>query len=61
MLSPMEKTRDASSYTRARTIEDPPVVSRILAHVGLPTTVSEASPARSPPTANDSLAFDFPG
>ena len=43
------------------TIEDPPVVQRILAHVGLPTTVPEASPARPPPAAGDTLAFDFPG
>jgi hypothetical protein len=43
------------------TIEDPPVVQRILAHVGLPTTVPESSPARPPPAAGDTLAFDFPG
>ena len=44
------------------TIEDPPVVQRILAHVGLPTTLPEASPARPPPAAaGDTLAFDFPG
>jgi hypothetical protein len=43
------------------TIEDPPVVQRILAHVGLPTTVPEARPARPPPAADDTLAFDFPG
>jgi len=43
------------------TIEDPPVVQRILAHVGLPTTLPEARPARPPPTAGDTLAFDFPG
>jgi hypothetical protein len=43
------------------TSEDPPVVQRILAHVGLPTTVPEASPARPPPGPGDPLAFDFPG
>jgi len=43
------------------TIEDPPVVQRILAHVGLPTTVPEASPARPPPAADGTIAFDFPG
>jgi hypothetical protein len=43
------------------TIEDPPVVQRILAHVGLPTTLPEACPARPPPAADDTLAFDFPG
>jgi len=43
------------------TIEDPPVVQRILAHVGLPTALPEASPARPPPAAGDTLAFDFPG
>ena len=43
------------------TIEDPPVVQRILAHVGLPTTLPEARPARPPPATGDTLAFDFVG
>jgi hypothetical protein len=41
------------------TIENPPVVQRVLAHVGLPTALPQASPARPPP-APDTLAFDFP-
>ena len=51
----------AAGYASSRTIEDPPVVQRILAHVGLPTTLPEAYPARPPPAAGDTLAFDFPG
>jgi len=43
------------------TIEDPPVVQRILAQVGLPTTVTDARPAGPPPAGGDTLAFDFPG
>jgi hypothetical protein len=35
-------------------IDDPPVVERILSHLGLPTARLEISPARSPP----SLDFD---
>jgi predicted nucleic acid-binding protein len=42
------------------TIEDPPVVQRILRHLGLPTAIPEPAPARPPPTA-PALAFDFPG
>jgi hypothetical protein len=40
------------------TIEDPPVVQRILRHLGLPTETPMAAPARPPPGAD--LAFDFP-
>jgi hypothetical protein len=31
------------------TIEDPPVVQRILRHLGLPTATPGLAPARSPP------------
>jgi hypothetical protein len=41
------------------TIEDPPVVDRILRHLGLPTAIPEPAPARSPPTGPE-LSFDFP-
>jgi hypothetical protein len=41
------------------TIEDPPVVQKILAHLGLPTALPEPYPAR--PSPGDTLAFDFPG
>jgi len=43
------------------TIEDPPVVQKILTHLGLPTTVPGASPARPPPATDGTIAFDFPG
>jgi len=42
------------------TIEDPPVVQRILRHLGLPTAIPDPAPARPPPTA-PAFAFDFPG
>jgi hypothetical protein len=35
------------------TIEDPPIVRRILGHLGLPTDVPKPCPARSPPAARD--------
>jgi len=39
------------------TIEDPPVVTKILAHLGLPTERPALIPARSPPQQDE---FDFP-
>ena len=42
------------------TIEDPPVVQRILRHLGLPTAIPQPAPARPPPTV-PALAFHFPG
>ena len=42
------------------TIEDPPVVRRILCHLGLPTAIPQPAPARPPPTER-ARAFDFPG
>lgn len=41
------------------TIEDPPVVERILRHLGLPTAMPAPAPARPPPREPE-LAFDFP-
>ena len=42
------------------TIEDPPVVERILRHLGLPTAMPEpAAPARPPPR-DPEFSFDFP-
>jgi hypothetical protein len=41
------------------TIEDPPIVQRILRPLGLPTATLELAPARPPPGADD-LQFDFP-
>jgi hypothetical protein len=41
------------------TIEDPPVVQRILRHLGLPTDTPVPDPARSPPAAEADLTFDF--
>jgi hypothetical protein len=41
------------------TIEDPPVVQRILRHLGLPTETPVPAPARPPP-AGDDLPFEFP-
>jgi hypothetical protein len=38
------------------TIEDPPVVAKILGHLGLPTAGPVLTPARPPP---DSDGFDF--
>jgi hypothetical protein len=38
------------------TIEDPPVVTKILADLGLPTTGSVLTPARPPPQPD---GFDF--
>ncbi|MCC6766556.1 MAG: hypothetical protein IT293_18005, partial [Deltaproteobacteria bacterium] len=38
------------------TIEDPPVVQRILRHLGLPTDTPGPAPARPPPGAEDELA-----
>jgi len=43
------------------TIEDPPVVQRILRHLGLPTDTPGPAPARPPPGGDTDLAFDFPG
>jgi Putative transposase/Transposase zinc-binding domain len=42
------------------TIEDPPVVQRILRHLGLPTDTPALAPARSPPSGGGNLIFDFP-
>ena len=39
------------------TIEDPPVVAKILAHLGFPTALPAAVPARPPPQPGE---FDFP-
>jgi hypothetical protein len=39
------------------TIEDPPLVTKILAHLGLPTARPALRPARPPPQAD---GFDFP-
>jgi len=39
------------------TIEDPPVVTKILARLGLPTERPALIPARSPPPRDE---FDFP-
>ena len=39
------------------TIEDPPIVTKILTHLGLPTELTAVTPARSPPQQDD---FDFP-
>jgi len=39
------------------TIEDPPIVTKILTHLGLPTELPAVTPARSPPQHN---GFDFP-
>jgi len=41
------------------TIEDPPVVERILRHLGLPTAMPQPAPARPPPTESE-FSFDFP-
>jgi len=38
------------------TIEDPPIVAKILAHLGLPTELPAFIPARSPPPPDE---FDF--
>jgi len=38
------------------TIEDPPIVTKILAHLGLPTALPALIPARSPPQPD---GFDF--
>jgi len=42
------------------TIEDPPVVQRILRHLGLPTDTPVLAPARPPPATSADLSFDFP-
>ncbi len=42
------------------TIEDPPVVDRILRHLGLPTALPRLAPARSPPQTAAALSFEFP-
>lgn len=42
------------------TIEDPPVVQRILRHLGLPTDTPVPAPARPPPAVGGDLAFAFP-
>jgi hypothetical protein len=39
------------------TIEDPPTVTKILAHLGLPTEGPALTPARPPPQPD---GFDFP-
>jgi len=41
------------------TIDDPPVVARILRHLGLPTETPGPAPARPPPREPE-LSFDFP-
>jgi hypothetical protein len=42
------------------TIEDPPVVQRILRHLGLPTDAPAVAPARPPPDSDAAPTFDFP-
>jgi len=42
------------------TIEDPPVVQRILRNLGLPTETPIPAPARPPPGADRQPTFDFP-
>jgi hypothetical protein len=39
------------------TIEDPPIVTKILTHLGLPTELPAVTPARPPPQQDE---FDFP-
>jgi hypothetical protein len=39
-------------------IDDPDVIRRILAHLGLPTAIAPPLPARSPPEVSE-LAFDW--
>ena len=52
-------------------IEDPAVIARVLRHLGLPTDIPEAQPARAPPlhlvvdapptdVAGDEILFDEP-
>jgi hypothetical protein len=52
-------------------IEDPAVIVRVLGHLGLPTDIPEAQPARAPPlhlvgdappteVAGDQIRFDEP-
>ncbi len=41
------------------TIDDPPVVARILRHLGLPTETPAPAPARPPPRERE-LSFNFP-
>ena len=41
------------------TIEDPRVIRRILAHLGLPTQGSDPSPSRPPPGATGDLFADL--
>jgi hypothetical protein len=42
------------------TIEDPQVIRKILAHLGLPTEVPFLSPPRSPPARAADLFADMP-
>lgn len=42
------------------TIESPEAIRRILTHLGLPTTVPRALPARAPPGATDDLFQEVP-
>ncbi|MBI3768002.1 MAG: ATP-dependent helicase HrpA [Deltaproteobacteria bacterium] len=42
------------------TIDDPPIVDRILRHLGLPTELPDLFPARPPPSVDGTLTFDFP-
>ncbi len=59
--APSQPWAPEAGFSRRRaTIEDPPVVQKILAHLGLPA-LPEARPARPPPGWSDTLAFAFPG
>jgi hypothetical protein len=40
-------------------IDDPPLVERILGHLGLPTGRPSVAPARSPPLLDDGIGSDF--
>ncbi|MEB2283045.1 MAG: ATP-dependent helicase HrpA [Myxococcales bacterium] len=42
------------------TLEDPPVVQRILRHLGLSTDTPVPASARPPPAVGDDLAFALP-
>ncbi len=49
-----------TAKARLATIEDPPVIRRILAHWGLPTEGSAPCPSRPPPGGTADLCSDIP-